>query len=377
VKEEASSSAIGSLAKACNPLKEQVREVLSLAGIELDGRRDWDISVKNDAFYGRVLRYGSLGLGESYMDGWWDCRALDEFITRLLRAELDRKRFWNAPLLLDYLAVLLFNRQTKSRAKGSVEHHYGLGNDLYQAMLDGRMVYTAGRWEHASTLDEAQEAKLDFVCCKLGLQSGMTLLDIGCGWGSLAKFSAEGYGASVVGITLSSEQMELAQRLCAGLPIEIRLQDYRDLSGTFDRVASLGMFEHVGTKNYRRFFDIARRSLRPGGLFLLSTIGVNCSDRGTDPWLGKYIFPNSHLPSAAQIGTAIEGLFIIEDWQNWAADYDRTVVAWFQNFHAHWRDLQARYGERFYRMWKYYLMASAGCFRSRKCQDWQILLARD
>lgn len=363
--------------KSRDKLKERVQKFLLPADVRIGGERQWDITVSNDEFYPRVLRNGSLGLGESYMDGWWDCPALDEFFTRILSAKLDREARRNLRLILWHLSAVLFNRQTKSRAKRVAEQHYDLGNELYRNMLDHRMVYTCARWDHASNLDEAQEAKLDFVCCKLGLRSQMTLLDIGCGWGSLAKFAAEKYGAKVVGITISCEQVELAQNLCDGLPVEIRLQDYRDITGTFDRVASLGMFEHVGYKNYRIFFEAVRRVLRPGGFFYLSTIGVSRSGRATDPWIDKYIFPNSLLPSAAQIGAAIDGLFAVESWENWSPDYDRTIMAWFQNFQNHWHSLQSRYSERFYRMWKYYLMIAAACFRSRKNQVWQILLARE
>ena len=356
-------------------IKVRVQEFLSPADVRIGGDRLWDITVNNDEFYARVLRHGSLGLGESYMDAWWDCDALDQFFTRILNAELDQNARWNLRLILWHLSAVVFNRQTRTRAKRVAEQHYDLGNELYQNMLDHRMVYTCARWDHASSLDEAQEAKLDFVCHKLGLQPQMTMLDIGCGWGSLARFAAEKYGAKVVGVTISREQVELARRLCDGLPIEIRLQDYRDVTGTFDCVASLGMFEHVGYKNYRRFFEIVRRALRPGGFFYLSTIGTTRSVHATDPWIDKYIFPNSHLPSAAQIGAAIDGLFAVEGWENWSADYDRTIMAWFQNFQNHWSNLQSRYTERFYRMWKYYLMVAAACFRSRKNQVWQILLA--
>lgn len=355
--------------------KEQVQRILSLADVRIDGDREWDITVNNDRFYTRVLRHGSLGLGESYVDGWWDCPALDQLFARILGAELDRNAPWDWRLALQWMLAVVFNRQTRLRAKSVAERHYDLGNELYQFMLDRRMVYSCGRWEHASDLDQAQEAKLDFVCRQLRLQPEMTLLDIGCGWGGLVKFAAERYGAKVTGVTISREQMEWAEHLCEGLPIEIRLEDYRDVTGRFDRVASLGMFEHVGYKNYRRFFELVRRVLRPGGSFYLSTIGANRSARSTDPWIDKYIFPNSHLPSAAQITAAMDGLFVVEDWQNWACDYDRTIVAWFQNFQNHWRNLQPRYGERFYRMWKYYLMVAAACFRSRKNQVWQILLA--
>ena len=357
-------------------LKERVQKIFSLADIKVGGDRQWDISVNNDQFYALVLRLGSLGLGESYMDGWWDCPALDQFFSRILRAEVDRNGSWDWRWMLRHLVATTLNRQTRSRAKRVAEQHYDLGNELFQNMLDRRMVYTCARWDLAFNLDEAQEAKLDFVCCKLALQPKMTLLDIGCGWGGLAKFAAEKYRVKVVGITLSREQMQLAQHMCEGLPVEIRLQDYRDVDGTFDRVASLGMFEHVGYKNYGTFFQVAHRVLRPGGLFFLSTIGANHSVHTTDPWIDKYIFPNSHLPSVAQMGAAIEGLFVLEDWENWATDYDRTVMAWFQNFQQHWRNLQARYDERFYRMWKYYLLAAAACFRSRNDQVWQILMSR-
>ena len=355
--------------------KAQVQKILSPADVRIDGDREWDITVSNDRFYSRVLRHGSLGLGESYVDGWWDCPALDQLFSRILGAELSRNAPWDWRLALRWVLGAVFNRQTKLRAKSVAKRHYDLGNELYEKMLDRRMVYSCGRWEHASNLDEAQEAKLDFVCRQLRLQPEITLLDIGCGWGGLAKFAAERYGAKVVGVTISREQMEWARHFCEGLPIEIRLEDYRDITGTFDRVASLGMFEHVGYKNYRRFFEVARRVLRPCGSFYLSTIGANRSARSTDPWIDKYIFPNSHLPSAAQITAAMDGLFVIEDWQNWASDYDRTIVAWFENFQRHWRNLQPRYGERFYRIWKYYLMVAAACFRSRKNQVWQILLA--
>jgi cyclopropane-fatty-acyl-phospholipid synthase len=355
--------------------KSQVEKILSRADITIDGSRDWDISVSDDRFYRRVLLHGSLGLGESYMNGWWDCPSLDQFFSRVLCAKLDRNPFWNWRFVMARLIADGFNQQTRSRAKRVAKQHYDLGNDLYQNMLDHRMVYTCARWEHAASLDEAQEQKLDFVCRKLGLEPGMKLLDIGCGWGSLAKFAAQKYGVKVVGITLSREQVQLAREMCEGLPIEIRLQDYRDIHGTFDRVASLGMFEHVGYKNYKRFLETAHHCLRPGGFFYLSTIGSNYSIHATDPWFDKYIFPNSYLPSAALISTAMEGLFIVEGWENWRQDYDRTVMAWFQNFQQHWEDLEPRYGVRFYRMWKYYLMAAAATFRARRNQVWQIVAA--
>lgn len=356
--------------------KDITKKILALADVRLDGARPWDLTVFNEDFYARLLRLGSLGLGESYMDGWWDCYALDEFFCRILSAGLERDRAHIWRFAWRYLLASAFNLQTRTRARQVADQHYDLGNQLYLHMLDRRMVYTCARWDHASRLDEAQEVKLDFVCQKLGLRPGMHLLDIGCGWGSLARFAAQNYGVRVTGVTLSREQLLLGQEMCAHLPIELRLQDYRDLRGTFDHIASLGMFEHVGYKNYRMFFEVAHRSLNPGGLFFLSTIGSTRSVRMTDPWIEKYIFPNSHLPSPLQISRAIEGLFAIEDWENWRSDYDRTVMAWFQNFDKNWDKLKSQYDARFYRMWKYYLMVAAASFRSRKTQVWQILLSR-
>ena len=354
-----------------------VEKLLSHADIAIDGDRPWDISVRDDRFYGRVLLHGSLGLGESYVDGWWDSRSLDQFFSRVLCVSLDSNPLWNWRMGLRRLLSDEFNQQTRPQAQRAAEEHYDLGNELFQNMLDRRMVYTCARWKHTTNLDEAQERKLDFVCRKLSFEPGMTLLDIGCGWGSLAKFAAQKYGVKVVGITLSKQQMQLAQETCKDLPITIRLWDYRDVHETFDRVASLGMFEHVGYRNYRRFFEVAHECLRPGGLLFLSTIGSNYSKHATDPWFDKYIFANSYLPSAAEITGAMEGLFTVGDWENWRPDYDRTVMAWFQNFQQHWQDLEPLYGARFYRLWKYYLMTAAACFRSRRNQVWQILALRE
>lgn len=358
-----------------NSLRRRAEQLLARADIQINGGRPWDITVHRDEFYSRVLRNGSLGLGESYMDGWWDSPALDQFFDHVGRAGLERDALpgWGGVRL--YLQSLLLNPQKKSRAFQIAEGHYDRGNLLFEKMLDRRMVYTSGYWEHASNLEQAQEAKLEFVCRSVGLSPGMKILDIGCGWGSFAKYAAEKYGVHVVGITVSREQANLAIERCADLPVQIRLQDYRDLHETFDCVVSLGMFEHVGYKNYRTYMEIVRRSLAGCGRFYLSTIGKNHSVRATDPWIEKYIFPNSMMPSVKQIGAATEGLFIVEDWRNWDSHYDRTLMAWYQNFVSNWNSLRAGYDERFFRMWKFYLMASAGWFRARNLQVWQILLS--
>ena len=361
-----------------NGLKHRAETLLAPADIRIDGDRPWDISVYRNEFYPRVFREGSLGLGESYMDGWWDCEALDQFFEHLFRIPWNYKVLpaWSAVRL--YLHSLLLNPQTKSRSFQVGEDHYDRGNELFEAMLDKRMVYTCACWDSAADLDSAQEAKLDFVCRAIGAQPGKRILDIGCGWGSFAKYAAEKYGACVVGITVSREQARLAAEKCSGLPVEIRLQDYRAVRQSrekFDSIVSLGMFEHVGCKNYRTFMEIARHALEGCGRLYLSCIGKNVSVHFTDPWIEKYIFPNSMVPSLKQIGAATEGLFVMEDLQNWGPHYDRTLMAWFQNFKCHWKELRTKHDERFFRMWKFYLMASAGSFRSRRLQVWQMLFS--
>lgn len=356
-----------------NRCRERVRQLLAAAGVEINGSRPWDIQIHNDCFYGRVLAHGSLGLGESYMDGWWDCRQPDEFIARLVKARLDR-RVTGPAHLLGVIFSRLCNLQARCRAFEVGQRHYDIGNDLYRRMLDSRMIYSCGFWKRAADLEQAQEHKLDLICRKLLLEPGMRVLDIGCGWGGTARFAAERYGVSVVGVTVSEEQARLAREACHGLPVEIRLQDYREVDGSFDRIISIGMFEHVGYKNYRTFMELARRCLAPDGIFLLHTIGGNSSTTALDPWIARYIFPNSMLPSPRQITAAFEGLFILEDWHSFGPDYDRTLMSWQANFERHWPELADRYDQRFRRMWNYYLLACAGTFRARRNQLWQLVL---
>ncbi|MEP6633533.1 MAG: cyclopropane fatty acyl phospholipid synthase [Luteimonas sp.] len=357
-------------------LQRRVEQLLADADIRTDGARDprpWDIRIHDPRFYARVIAQGSLGLGESYMDGWWDTDSLDGTLFRLLSARIDR-RVRGLSDIADGARAWLVNLQRRARSFDVGRRHYDLGNDLYRAMLGERLVYSCGYWHEARSLDAAQEAKLDLVCRKLQLRPGLRLLDIGCGWGELLKFAAERYGAVGVGVTVSREQAAYATTLCAGLPIDIRLQDYRDLQGSFDRIASIGMFEHVGFRNYATYFDVARRCLADDGLFLLHTIGTNTSVTHTDPWIARYIFPNSMLPSAAQIAHACEGRFVLEDWHGFGPDYDRTLQAWYANIEAAWPSLPA-YDERFRRMWRFYLCASMALFRARRAQLWQFVLS--
>lgn len=357
-----------------HPFRERLQSLLAAADVQLDGGRPWDMQVHDHHLPARLVAGGSLALGESYMDGCWDAQSLDGFLFHLLDARIDQRALGLADIR-DALRARLFNLQAGRRSYEVGKRHYDLGNDLYRAMLGRRLVYSCGYWRNAGNLDDAQEAKLDLICRKLGLQSGMRVLDIGCGWGEALQYAAVRHGVSGVGITISREQATYARQLCANLPIEIRVQDYRELDERFDRILSVGMFEHVGVKNYRAYFDVARRCLDDGGLFLLHCIGNSRSMRRTDPWIAKYIFPNSMLPSAAQITRASEEQFVIEDWHNFGADYDLTLQAWRANIEQAWDGLPARYDQRFRRMWRYYLAASMASFRARRIQLWQLVLS--
>ncbi len=354
--------------------RDYLQQLAAGADVEFNGIRPWDMMVHDERLWRRIVSQGSLGAGEAYMDGWWDCKRLDELFARLIRAGIDREVISINNLRL-VLSAKLQNLQTPQRARSVAHRHYDLSTDLYRAMLDKRMIYSCGYWESASSLDEAQEAKLSLVCRKLGLEPGMRLLDIGCGWGGAARYAAENFGVEVTGITVSQEQHRIAEETCRGLPVDIQVTDYRTLSGQYDRIMSIGMFEHVGYKNYKTYFSKALDLLTPDGLFLLHTIGTNRSGSITDPWIEKYIFPNSMLPSAAQITRALEGLFVIEDWHGFGVDYDRTLMAWHQNLQRRWSSLDAAFDRRFRRMWNYYLMCSAGAFRARSNQLWQLLLS--
>lgn len=357
--------------------KHTIRTLLAQADIRLNGDRPWDPQVYDERTYDRLLSGGRLAAGETYMDGWWDCSALDEFFFRVLRANLDEEIGPSLQTIWNVVKAKLLNLQRRSRAFQVGEHHYDRGNDLYEAMLGQHMTYSCGYWKHAQTLDEAQEAKLDLLCQMLELEPGMRVLDVGCGWGSFLKYAAETYGIEGVGITVSEEQVSLARARCAALPVEIRLQDYRDLDDTFDRIVSVGMLEHVGPKNYRTFMETMKASLVPDGLLLLQFIGSSTNAHTAGPWINKYIFPNGVIPSARQIAEATEGLWIMEAWRNIGPHYDPTLMAWHENFEAHWDDLVGAYDERFRRMWRYYLLSNAGNFRARHNQVWQILYSHD
>lgn len=353
--------------------KSFVTSLLSRAGITINGGQPYDIGVSKNDFYGRVFKQGVLGFGESYMDGCWECEAIDQLIDKLYRSDLRLRPSWAR---ISTLRSKLFNLQSPTHAYEVGQRHYDIGNDLYRAMLDKRLNYTCGYWKNASTLDEAQEAKLELVCKKINLQHGMTVLELGCGFGSFAGYAAERYNARVTGVTVSRRQVELGVELYKGLPVDLRLDDYRNVTGTYDRVVSIGIMEHVGYKNYRTYMEVVNRTLSRDGIAFIHTIGENESQTTTNPWTDKYIFPNSMLPSISQLGKALEGLFVMEDWHNFGPDYDMTLMAWYNNFEHAWPELSKNYSERFRRMWRFYLLAAAGGFRARRTQLWQLVFTR-
>ena len=337
------------------------------------------MEVRDKRLWRRIALTGAIGLGDAYMDGWWDCRAIDVFVHKVLSVATTRDRSPWSVTLAGIARGLMVNLQSLARAFQVGERHYDLGNDLYRSMLGEDMVYSCAYWQAgADSLGQAQRDKLELVCRKLGLQSGMRILDIGCWWGSLCAYAAEKFGVSAVGLTVSRQQVEYARKHYKHLPVEFHLQDYRTYSGDFDALVSIGMFEHVGYRNYGTYMKVARRCLCPEGLFLLHTIGANLTSYRTCSWHTKHIFPNGYIPSLRQIARAAEGRFVVEDVHNIGPDYDRTLMCWYNNFEEAWPRLkgsQSRYDDRFHRMWRYYLLSCAGVFRARDQQVWQWLLS--
>jgi len=352
--------------------EDMLRSQLATAGVTINGSAPWDIQVLDPRLYARVIRDGTLGAGEAYVDGWWECAELDQMFERIIRARVDTaiRDSWIA--LANAVRARLFNLQaTRAFEVGKV--HYDVGNDLYRAMLGPSMMYTCAYWKNSQTLDEAQNAKLDLICRKIGLRPGMRILDLGCGWAGFAAFAATHYGASVVGYTVSREQVAWAKQQHGGLPIDIRLDDYRNAEGSYDAVVSIGLLEHVGPKNHRAYMEVATRSLVPGGIAFIHTIACNRSRDQIDPWFHKYIFPNAAIPTLGQLAAAMEGILVAEDVHNLGPHYDRTLMAWWNNFDGAWAELRPRYGDAFYRMWKYYLLSSAAAFRARDLNLYQIV----
>lgn len=362
-------------------IEEKISSLLELADIHIDGNRSWDIKVHSKEFFKRIWKRPSLGLGESYMEKLWDCEKLDELFFRVLR-QISVKNFYRLSTILRVLiGEFIANQQSKLRSLRVAKKHYNLDNQLYSNMLGETMAYTCAYWKDVKTLDAAQYAKYDLICKKINLQPGEKVLELGCGWGGFSKYAAQYYGCEMVAVNIAHEQMKYAEEICKGLPVDLYVCDYRDADKynpkkiKFDKVVSIGLCEHVGYKNYRDFIQIARENIKEDGLFLLHTIGKNITTYFSDPWIRKYIFPGGMLPSVKLLSQAIENRFVIEDLHNFGADYDKTLMAWDANFVKSWPEIKENYDDRFYRMWRYYLLSCAGAFRARQIQLWQYVLS--
>ncbi|NIM27484.1 MAG: cyclopropane fatty acyl phospholipid synthase [Gammaproteobacteria bacterium] len=355
--------------------REFITDLLARADVSVGGNSLGDIRIHDEQFYDRVIAEGSLGLGESYMDGWWDCDHVDVFFAKVLRARLDEVVKSKDQIFL-YLRSLLLNMQSRARSQRVAQQHYNLGNEFYADMLDPGMHYTCAFYENAETLEEAQNAKCELVARKLMLQPEDSVLELGCGWGGFAEYAARRYGCRVTAYNIAEEQVRYARERCKGLDVEFVLDDYRSAKGRYDKIVSIGLFEHVGPKNYRSALALAKRCLKDNGLFLLHTIGRNTSYIATDPWIEKYIFPGGCLPSIQKLTAAAEGLLVLEHFHSFGQHYDTTLMAWYEKFRRNWHKHEAQYGDRFFRMWSYYLLTCAGAFRARRNQLWQFVFSK-
>lgn len=355
-----------------------VTELMMKADVVVNGSRPWDITVHDPRFFDRMIRYGQLGIGEAYMDGWWDCPRLDEMSARFIKANLHHESVRDIRFIGYYAKQRLKGIGRKNNAFEVGAAHYDLSNTLFASFLDDTMSYSCAYWHGAETLEEAQRAKLDLICRKLDLKPGMKVLEIGCGWGGWARYAAENYGVEVLGITVSKEQISWAREHSQGLPVRFELMDYRDVSGQFDRVVSIAMFEAVGQKYFRTFMETVDRVLEPNGLFLLHTITANMPiEAAQSRWLNTYIFPNGELPSLSQVYRAAEGLFVSEGAHHLDGQYEQTLAEWDRRFVAAWPTLSDDFDERFFRMWRFYLLISQGIFKSRLCHLWQFVFSKD
>ena len=344
------------------------------------------IALRDPALPRRMLLNADLALGEAYMDGTLaiegdDLRGFLALASRASEAGRD------VPALNFYRGTARLKKRLQQaggarRARANVAHHYDLSPRLYDLFLDAERTYSCAYFERPGmSLDEAQAAKRRHIVRKLLIEPGMRVLDIGSGWGGLAIEMARDRGARVVGITLSEEQLAHARARAEaeGLAdrVEFRLQDYRAVEGTFDRIVSVGMFEHVGAPNYGAYFRVVRDRLAADGVALIHTIGRLGPPGTTSPWIQKYIFPGGYVPSLSEMMRAVEGVYLVAcDVEVWRLHYAETLRHWYERFMARAEEAERLYDARFVRMWRWYL---AGCemnFRHHRQVVFQVQLAR-
>jgi cyclopropane-fatty-acyl-phospholipid synthase len=362
-----------------------VSDTFNRAGIRIDGSNPWDIRVNNERFFSQAMR-GSLGFGESYMDGDWDADELDTLFRRIMRMQVTRSSLVILNRVWHDARARLFNPQSRSGSLAIAETHYDLDHRLYEQFLGPYNQYTCCFFNKAKTLEAGEVEKLEMLCNKLDLGPDDRVLDIGCGWGGFAKYAAETRGCEVTGVSISKEQIAYAREYTAGLPVKIIEADYRDLpemfgAQHFDKVLICGMLEHVGYKNYRRMMTIVHQVMKDDGRFLLHTIGNSQNTAIVDPWIEKYIFRNSMAPSIEQLARAFEGLLVVQDWENYGLYYAPTLAAWQKNFEDHWDEIAAidserPFDERFRRMFNYYFLSCKAAFETEHIFLWHVVLTK-
>ncbi|MGD9967585.1 MAG: class I SAM-dependent methyltransferase [Hyphomonadaceae bacterium] len=333
----------------------------------------------------RLMANAELTLGELYADGLLsvdgdDVDGLLALILQNLRKRDFRARA--APAGMRLFEAPRREINNRRRAERNVAHHYDISNELYRLFLDEDLQYSCAYFETgAESLEEAQEAKKELIAAKLCLRPGLSVLDIGCGWGGLALHLAQTRNVNVRGITLSQAQLPVARVRAAARGLagqtEFALEDYRETKGVFDRIVSVGMFEHVGRGHYDEFFAQMAALMAEDGVALLHTIGRADGPGATSPWINRYIFPGGYTPALSEIMPAIEraGLHVT-DIEVWRLHYAYTLAAWRKRFEARIDDVRAMFDERFCRMWRFYLAASEAAFRHGGHAVFQIQLAR-
>lgn len=354
---------------------------VEIAGKEItlgQGKPKTRVVVKDSKLLAKILRSPSLAFGEGYMKGDIVIQGeLEDVLAGFYKTSQKLETSWLHRIKKLFLPAKISVKEAMANA----QHHYDVGNEFYKLWLDPLLVYSCAVFLHDSdTLAKAQEQKLDLLCRKVNLQRGQKLLDIGCGWGGLLFHAAEKYGAQVTGITPAEEQAahirSEIQKRGLGQRVTVIAGDWRTLQGQYDRIISVGMFEHVGQAQYEEFFTVWNKLLASGGMSLLHTIGRMKEER-TDPWIRKYIFPGGFLPTLAEVSDIIgnQGM-IISDVENLWQHYAKTLAHWSQNFLASRDKVVAMYGEEFARMWHLYLEGSRAGFLYGSMQLWQIVILK-
>lgn len=365
-----------------------VRKIVELGGIP---ETVFDhVKVLDESAWFDIITKGNLGIAEGYMHGKIEVDPLPFFRTIMNGTSVGTRRKEGS----DYLGLVMqvlslptmlmgrfVNMQSRELSTRVTKQHYDAGNDLYEVMLGPTMAYTCGYWKGAKNLEEAQKNKFDLILRKLQLKPGMKVADLGCGWGTAAAYMHEHGKADVTAVSLSEQQVKWAKDHLEKPGLKYIWSDYRDIcddpkqAGTFDRIYSIGMLEHVGYKNYEPFFSCVKRLLKPDGLAVVHTIGEPDFVPASDPFLDKYIFPGAVIPALSALTPAFENHFILEDFHNFGYDYALTLAAWSDNAKAFFKKNPTAYTPEFQRMWDYYLRMCEALFELRINQLWHFVLS--